>query len=141
VVFQNDNAGVGNGVGTGSYADVVGNPNAITGSKFIPNVSAPLLYNPDAFAAPTGLTFGNSGRNLLRNPNRTNFDMALFKHIPVKEYLNLEFRAEAFNVFNHTQFYLTGPAGSNNVLGDPAFLTPAGAHSGRILQLAVKAIF
>ena len=59
---------------------------------------------PGAFALPTGLTFGNAGRNFLRNPGRVNFDMALFKHFAIKESMAFEFRAEAFNVFNHTEW-------------------------------------
>jgi len=136
VVFNNDNAGVGNGVGTGSYADVVGNPNLLAGPTLLPGQTAPLLYNPNAFAVPTGLTFGNSGRNFLRNPRRTNFDMALFKRFPIKERLNFEFRAEAFNVFNHTQW-----SGVDNDISSGTFLQPNAAHRARTLQLALKAIF
>jgi hypothetical protein len=71
-----DNAGVGNAVGTGSYADVIGNPkaNIPPASQVTLSSDAFFFYNPGAFAAPTGLTFGNAGRNSLRNPNRTNFD-------------------------------------------------------------------
>lgn len=137
VIFPSDNAGVGNGVGTGAYADLVGDPNAaIQGPKIQPGLIAPLLYNPNAYAAPQGLTFGTSGRDSLKNPARTNFDMALFKHFPVKERLNFEFRAEAFNIFNHTQW-----SAVDNSFGSPTFLTPTAAHSARKLQLALKAIF
>ncbi len=64
----------------------------------------PLLMNPGAFAAPAGLTFGDAGRNALNNPSRLNFDIALLKHIKVKEASELELRLETFNTFNHTQF-------------------------------------
>jgi len=133
-----DNAGVGNGVGTGSYPDLVGNPRAnvpppsqVTGSNY-----AGYFYNPAAFAVPTGLTFGNVGRNYLRNPNRTNVDMGLFKHFPIKESVSFEFRAEAFNVFNHTEF--GGPSGS---LGGSGFLEIGSAHLARVLQLGAKILF
>src|SRR4029077_2153455 len=82
-----DNAGLGNGVaanaGAGqSYADVISDPN-----KNIPNFDpasgfGQCVANPNAFANPVGLTLGNAGRNLLRNPGRWNIDMALFKHFP-----------------------------------------------------------
>jgi hypothetical protein len=62
---------------------------------------------------PTGLTFGDAGRNILRNPWRTNFNMALLKHFPVTEGKYFEFRAEAFNVFNHVEYnWLGGDGGS-----------------------------
>ena len=84
-----DNAGVGNGFSTaGSYPDVVGNPKqGVSSSPLAGPLSGfgPLLYNPDVFVLPTGLTFGDAGRNILRNPWRTNFDMALIKHFPVTE--------------------------------------------------------
>ncbi len=103
----------------------------------------------------------------LTNPKRTNFDMAVFKHFAITESMGFEFRAEAFNVFNHIEYaWLGGDSGSaasnspfassNNVLtcygvnnsaGDPsctaanAYLRPAVAHNGRILQLGAKFIF
>jgi hypothetical protein len=130
-----DNAGVGNGSGLGTYADIVGNP-----KSGVPSVGAgnpPFLYNPAAYAAPQGLTFGNSGRNSLRNPRTTNFDMALFKHFKFTETSGFEFRAEAFNVFNHTQWN-----GVNNDEASPGnFLQPSGAHRARTLQLGAKIIF
>jgi Carboxypeptidase regulatory-like domain len=168
--IPSDNAGVGNAIATGSsYPDLVGNPSA--GVVNIPVAGVgPLLYNPSAFAAPTGLTFGTAGRNILTNPSRTNFDMALLKHIAVTESKYFEFRAEAFNVFNQTEWaWLGGDAGSaadnangsgatgantigcygptNNSAGDPScttttgFLHPNAVHNARILQFALKFIF
>jgi hypothetical protein len=141
-----DNAGVANGVGTSSRPDIVGDPN----SSF-PQVPLSGLkqqfYNPGAFAPPRGLTFGTAGRNILRNPNRLNFDMALFKHFAITESMAFEFRAEAFNVFNHFEpGNLGGDSGSAGGSGDTAFpandfLYINSAHNPRILQLALKFIF
>jgi hypothetical protein len=159
-----DNAGVGDALGIGSFADRVGNPRAVKppvtgGSSNI----GPLLLNPGAFAAPRGLTFGNSGRNFLNNPARTNFNMSLFKHFSVRGENNLEFRAEVFNIFNHTQFRIydpshTGNTGNNivNCYGDittgysagapscvagNSFLHPVDAHDPRIMQFGLKMSF
>ena len=161
-----DNAGVGNSVGLSSYPDLIGDPKSgIPSASAAGSAYSGFLYNPGAFAAPQGLTFGNAGRNILRNPSRTNFDMALFKHFAIKESLALEFRAEAFNVFNHTQWIpIAGDAGSgasnnssgtnamscyggsNNSAGDAScssanLLQIGGAHNPRILQLGAKFIF
>ncbi len=165
-----DNAGVGNGVGTASYPDLIGDPKASIppASSLSSGSYSEFLYNPAAFAAPQGLTFGTSGRNILRNPNRTNFDMAIFKHFAIKERMAFEFRAEAFNIFNHTEWLpIAGDAGSgagnnstgtngmscyggaNNSAGDPSCVGPGGAdllqiggaHLSRILQLGAKFIF
>jgi hypothetical protein len=160
-----DNAGVGNGLGIGSYADVIGKANV--GKPFVAqggNNVGPLLLNPGAFAAPRGLTFGNSGRNYLRNPSRINFNMSMFKHFkPLQDRLDLEFRAEAFNIFNHTQFRITDPAnpgntgnnvincyggqselysaGASGCLAGNSFLHPVDAHDPRIFQFALKGSF
>ncbi len=145
-----DNAGVGNGVGSSSYADRIGNPYTdIPPSPGGPQVAG-FLYNPNAYTAPQGLTFGDSGRNSLRNSRRTNFDMALFKRFAVKEGKAFEFRAEAFNVFNHTEWLpMAGDAGSGadnissgtNGYGVVNFLQFMAAHNPRILQLGAKFIF
>lgn len=105
-----DNAGVANGAGAASFPDVIADPHS---RLVMPGFNAasvgPLLYNPAAFAAPQGLTFGNAGRNFLNNPHRLNFDMTLLKHFKITEGSAMEFRLEAFNVFNHTQFRIFNP--------------------------------
>jgi hypothetical protein len=129
-----DAAGVANGVGTGSFADIVGDPR----SGFQRNVGdeGPRLYNPAAYAAPRGLTFGNSGRNSITLPRRTNFDMALFKHFPITERAAFEFRWELFNIFNHTEF-----SDIDNSLSSATFLEATSAHAARIMQFGAKIIF
>jgi hypothetical protein len=133
-----DNAGVANGVSLGSYADVVGNPRAEpAGGRFSTDAPGPLLYDPAAFVQPTGLMFGNSGRNFLWNPGRWNFDMALYKIFKIKEVGAFQFRAEGFNVFNHTQW-----SGINGFSGTgPTFLRPQSARRARTIQLALKFSF
>jgi hypothetical protein len=139
-----DNAGVSNSVtpttaNSGSaavFVDMVGNPHSTpTGACILPG-QGPQLYNPCAFANPRGLTFGDSGRNILRIPRTTNFDMSLMKNFKIKEAASLQFRAEAFNIFNHTQWN-----GLNNDLNSADFLHPSGAHRARTLQLGLKFIF
>jgi hypothetical protein len=105
-----DNAGVANLAGAGSYPDVIGNPRSHP-SVAVTNLGSvgPLLYNPAAFAAPQGLTFGDAGRNFLNNPHRLNFDMNVLKNFKVTEGSTMEFRIEGFNVFNHTQFRIFDP--------------------------------
>jgi hypothetical protein len=138
-----DNAGVANGIGTSSRPDLVGDPNSSFTQTALPGFGVQ-FYNPAAFAPPRGLTFGTAGRNILRNPNRINFDMSLYKHFMIKENMGFEFRAEAFNVFNHFEpGTLGGDSGSAGGSGDTSFpandfLYIASAHNPRILQLALK---
>jgi Carboxypeptidase regulatory-like domain len=125
-VSVTDNAGVANGSGSGSgsygsYADLIGNPRSALPAPVNNAASVgPLLYNPAAFAAPQGLTFGDVRRNSITNPHRLNFDMNLLKNFKISERSSLEFRAEAFNIFNHTQFRIFNPNIGNtgsNVIG------------------------
>ena len=136
VLNSYDSAGVAAGVGTGSRADIVGNPN--TGFSRVGGTGVgPLWYNPAAFAVPVGLTFGDSGRNVLRNPRHTNVDMAVYKNFQIKESLRFELRGEAFNVFNHTEWN----GFSSNTLGASNFLYINTVHNARILQVAGKFFF
>jgi hypothetical protein len=116
-----DNAGVANGSATGSFPDVIGNPRSRLATEgFNASSVGPLLFNPAAFAAPQGLTFGDAGRNFLTNPHRLNFDMSLLKNFKVTENSAMEFRLEGFNVFNHTEFRIFNPNIGNtgsNVIG------------------------
>ena len=151
-----DNAGTGNTVSnnggslvvasTGSvqsYPDLIGSIHGKVALRHPAGVQGPRLFNSDAFAAPQGLTYGNSGRNVLTLPHRTNFDMGLFKNFAVHEEMHFEFRAEAFNVFNHTQWSAIDNSacyGADNC-SSSTFLTPTSAHNARILQLAAKFVF
>ena len=157
-----DNAGVGNGVGTGSFPDRIGNP--MSGIPAANQVSSPSYakfdFNPGVFTLPQGLTFGDPGRNIARDPHRLNFDMGVFKHFAIKESTALEFRAEAFNIFNHPQFYMASYSGSGTQSQGLSCLMPAGgngndcigpggssfgeintAHIARVLQLSLKFLF
>lgn len=103
--FPGDIAGVGLG---NIRADLVGDPNS--GPKTIDE-----WFNKSAFAAPITtpvdpsdpLTFGSSGRNVIRRPGRNNWNLSLFKVISLAsltEGAQLQFRFETFNSLNHTQF-------------------------------------
>jgi len=157
-----DNAGIVTVAGPASYPDIVRSPQQLPWR--VGNTSAtfgPLLGNPGRFVAPTGLTFGNAGRNFLRNPSRTNFDASLSKNFSLSEGRSLQFRIETFNVFNHTQFRIYNPShpgnsgnnvidcygDSNGLAGDPgclsssAFLHPIDAHRPRTMQFGFKFLF
>ena len=160
-----DNAGVANGVGAGSYPDLAVGPQPSPAGGNNGLSFGPLLANAAEFVAPRGLTFGDAGRNFLNNPNRLNFDVALLKDLRFKESYDLEFRAEAFNVFNTTQFRIYDPnlgnTGSNTIscYGGPnsnysaaggdgidcltgsAFLHPVDAHRPRTMQFGLKFSF
>ncbi|MDP9339899.1 MAG: Plug and carboxypeptidase regulatory-like domain-containing protein [Acidobacteriota bacterium] len=130
-----DNAGVGNALGAGSFPDLVGNARDVTAADRAAGagVTGPLFYSPSAYAVPTGLTFGDSGRNTLNLPRRVNFDAGLFKRFQIKERAAFEFRWEMFNIFNHTQFNAI-----DTTLGSDSFLHATGAHAPRRMQFGLR---
>jgi hypothetical protein len=73
-------------------------------------------FNTDAYKPPaeTTGTWGNTGRNTLRQPGQFNIDMSLIKYTKIGP-TTLELRCEAFNLFNHPQF-----AGPNSTIGNAA---------------------
>jgi hypothetical protein len=60
---------------------------------------------------PGTLTFGNVGRNSVYGPGFTNMDLALVKNTKISERLNLQIRADAFDVFNHPNYGQPGASG------------------------------
>jgi len=131
---------------------VPGVPQVLYGSPY----AGGKIYNSAAFAEPAPGTQGNFGRNVLRGFGATQADVAFQRQFPLKEHLNLSFRAEFFNIFNHPNF---GPP--NNSLPGPLFghstqvlassLGSGGANGGfnplyqiggpRSIQLALKLAF
>ena len=133
-----DNAGVGNAVGTGSRPNLVGDPHAVTAAQKAAEAGTfgPLYYNPAAFALPTGLTFGNVGRDTLYLPGRLNFDFGLSKRFAINERSGFDFKWESFNLFNHTQFNSVS-SGLNN----SDFLHLNGTHAPRRMQFGLRFYF
>ena len=94
-------------------------------------------FDPTAFVSPAPFTFGNSGRDILFGPGRINFDMSLFKDFPIHEDFKVQFRAEAFNIFNTPQFGL--PNGSIGNALAPVISSIVG--NPRQLQVALRLQF
>lgn len=114
--------------------DLVGDPYA--------NVPDGSGYNPAAFSKPVASAsnpgaYGSAGRNSLRGPAFHNVDMAISRSIGLPGRLNLQFRAEAFNLLNHANYQV------------PVFLLDrsdagrytATANNAREWQLAVRLSF
>jgi hypothetical protein len=111
------------------------------------NSGNPVHYiKTQCFSFPTPATrLGNAGRNSLIGPGLSNFDLSLFKNNHIKrisEDFNIQFRAEFFNVLNHTN--LSSPIVNNNLYAaSGAAVTTAGlitttSTSSRQLQFALK---
>ena len=106
-----------------------------------PNSGAPHKingwFNASAFAFPANGTYGSAGLNSLRGPGFWNVDFSLFRDIPIHERYKFQFRAEAFNLFNHPN--LANPVGN---LGGGGFNTiTSTTGTNRVIQLAGKLLF
>jgi len=115
----------------------------LTGSISYPH-SVSQWFNTSAFTAPATDAFGTLGHNALRGPGRDNWNMSLFKNFVISESRGsaLQFRAEFFNLWNHTQFLgntWNGNIGTNVGAGNFGQITSAG--DPRTIQLGLKLLF
>ncbi len=97
-------------------------------------------FNTSIFSVQPLGTPGNVPRRFFSGPGVSNFDVALTKTIPLRESLSLQFRVEAFNAFNHAQFF--GPNTVNaNLPASSSFGMVTNADAPRLGQAALKLIF
>ena len=127
-----DNSGTGRsilGFGNNDRPNVVGNPELSSGTTS-------QWFNTSAFAFPAPGTFGNAGRNILDGPGFQNVNVSLVKNTAFSEFVKLQFRAEAFNLFNHPNFNLP-----DIFLGSPTFGRITSARDPRHIQFGLKLLF
>ena len=129
------------------------NPNGVNNSGVdLPDYSGePLLLSHDPrkndqnyfdtgdFSMNVLGTPGNAKRRFFYGPGSNNFDMALAKNFAFTESKTLLFRLEAFNLFNHAQFF--GPASVDGDIGSSTFGKVISASPSRVLQAALKFSF
>ena len=101
-------------------------------------------FNPAAFAPPAKWTYGNASRNLLFGPGYWNWDISAMKSIPIREPVNLQFRADFLDAFNHLN--LANPGVSIADTRDGGTANPnsgviTGGNGNRVIQLALKLRF
>jgi hypothetical protein len=96
--------------------------------------------SPAAFTPEAPGQLGNVPRRFFYGPGINNFDMTLSKLLQITESKSFEFRIEAFNVFNHAQFY-GAAAVDGEVNNDPHFGQVVSAAAPRLVQIAVKFAF
>lgn len=99
-------------------------PDVIAGVNPYLDVNRQFL-NPAAFADPAPGTYGNLGRNALHGPNLEQLDLTFDKRFAFSERTNLEFRAEVYNILNHTNFAVPGG-------GTPRFADPLPTSASQV---------
>jgi len=98
-------------------------------------------FNPSAFIQPLPGTYGNLGRNTLRGPGLVETDVSAAKKFSLSERLGLQFRAEIFNLFNHTNFNTPNPVVYAAATGGPsptAGVITSTATTSRQVQFGLK---
>jgi outer membrane receptor protein involved in Fe transport len=127
-------------------------PNVVPGvNPILPHWNPFTGYlNAAAFAQPAFGTFGDLGRDSIYGPGYSNLDFSVTKNTKLYERLNLQLRAEFFNIFNHPNFALpagsinpgVAPAGQISQTPDVAQGNPGlGGGGPRVVQLAAKFTF
>ncbi len=119
-----------------SLGFAVQRPNRISNPNQLDGRSVAKYFNTAAFTAAPQFVIGTSSRNPVRGPGLQNADLMIGKTFRISERLNLEFRAEAFNVSNTPP--LNDPNGS---FGSAAFGTIASAGNPRDFEFVVKVHF
>ncbi len=139
VVHQDSGANIGGSAqgtsGVSMFADVNSGVDLVSPGSTVDNLDH--YINVNAFTAPSPWTFGNSGRGMFRGPGQFNIDFSAFKNIPITERWRMQFRAEFFNLLNHTNF-----GNPNTSLHSSGFGTIRGTTvNARLVQFALKLMF
>jgi len=115
-------------------------PNVVGGCDVYANQNVHQWYNPACFTASAYGTIGNMGRNAMVGPGFVNTDFGVMKSTKINERINLQFRAELFNIFNHPNFnfpatgvFNAGSAGTN-------YQATPSATAGQITSLVGTAV-
>jgi hypothetical protein len=93
-------------------------------------------FNPSLFSLPALGDFGNARRRFFHGPGSDDTDLALAKSTTILDGKQLEVRAEAFNVFNHAQFF--GPGSVQGNIGSANFGQIVSAAAPRLMQVSAR---
>lgn len=133
--------------------DEVGDPNQAGAVAANPGCAAPSQirthqswFNPCAFVSAPAGELGTAARAPIYGPRFVNTDFSIIKDFPLpfREAMNMQFRAEFFNLFNHPQFFMSGAADS----GEQDINTPSSfgvlnqtVNNPRLVQFALRLNF
>lgn len=128
-ISENDDRSL---IGTGGVDEPDYTPGKLVGNHN-PRANMP-YFNTSLFTEEPLGQVGSSQRRFFHGPGLDNTDLALLRNFHIHESQTAQFRAEAFNVFNHAQF--NNPNGNWN--NTSAFGLVTSANAPRIMQIAVK---
>ena len=112
-------------------------PNLLRNPNLDGGGTAERWFDTGAFAMPAPFTFGNAGRNIVIEAGETSVDFSLTKNTAIGEGKRVEFRAEMFNIMNHTNFI--GAPG--RIAFTPNFGRLNNTGPSRQMQFGLKLVF
>jgi hypothetical protein len=121
-------------------------PNVVSGCNPVLSGSAQSRltgwFNVSCFTVPAAYTLGNESLTdpVLRGPGINNFNVALFKKIPITERFKLEFRSEVFNLFNRVQFGFPNTSVTTAANPTTGYITTQ-INQPRLIQLALRLVY
>jgi hypothetical protein len=139
------------GFSTTTAVDITGSPTEgaridITGNPVLPKSERTFdrFFRTEVYKLPAVGTYGNSARTQFRGPGVNNWDISLLKNFALREGMRLQFRAEAYNAFNHTQFSGVNTGARFDPQGiqvNTLFGQMSAARSPRLMQFALRFLF
>ena len=131
---------------TGANNQLADRPNSTGQSAKLSNHTAAKWFDTSQFVNPAEFTYGNVSRTLadVRAPGTVNWDASLLKTTAITDRVNLQFRAEVFNLFNHVNLGLPGATfvpGANGMNSSGSFGVISSARDPRQIQLGLKLRF
>ncbi len=116
-----------------------------------PSFAGPLIlggpdqyFNPNAFILPASGTYGNTGRDVLIGPGLAELDASLLKNTAISERVNLQFRAEFFNLLNRANFATPNPvvfSSAGTIPSPTAGVITATSTTSRQIQFGLKLLW
>jgi hypothetical protein len=137
-LFNNNDTSLLGTIPNGINNDGVDTPDYTPGNLAVntnPRNGRP-AFNTSLFSMPSLGQIGTAARRFFYGPGMVNFDMALHKTVQLAESRSIELRMEAFNVFNHAQFF--GAAAVDGNISSASFGQVVSAQAPREIQLAAR---
>lgn len=129
-----------NGEPTATQSNISERPNLVCDPNSGPKTPGQ-WFNTSCFAAPAAFTYGNAGRDVVTGPGINSFDVTFQKNFAIRESMQLQFRADIFDFFNHPNFNQPNrfyqPATANPF----TFGTITSASDPRVTQFSLRLAF
>jgi Carboxypeptidase regulatory-like domain len=129
-----------NGEPTGSQSNISERPNLVCNPNNGPKTPGQ-WFNTSCFAAPAPFTYGNAGRDIVIGPGLNNFDATFQKNFAVRENIQLQFRADIFDFFNHPNWNAPNRFFQPPSAAPFTFGTITSANDPRVTQFSLRLAF